>query len=188
MSAISGIDAEIVFLKDLSFQAEAYVSREFLANTLNTFIIRSPSAVLSSLAPLKPDFTEDEFGFLSTARMWQRVIKELGHPPIVVEGDWFRQNPEGVLRLYCERAGLEFNPQMLSWPDGRLREWAPDEQQSQAKWHSTLEHSNSILPPMRREPMSVDPSRAAMLIRATEVYDELVVHALKPDLDLSKRS
>jgi hypothetical protein len=163
----------LVFVKDLAFQAEPYVSDELLSQMTNTFILRHPLSVLRSLTPLKPDFTEDEFGYTALERLFQRVVKQLGHPPIVVDGDAFRREPESTLLHYCETIGIPFEADMLHWNDGRIREWSKGEEQSQAKWHRTLESSRTILPPTPAEDVPVPIERERQFARAVQIYEDI---------------
>jgi hypothetical protein len=149
------------------------VPDEFLAAATNTFIVRQPRVVLRSLRRLKPDFTEEEFGFEPLARLLRHVVEDLSQEPVVVEGDRFREAPEVQLRRYCERIGVDFDSRMLSWPDGRIRAWAPHERESQAKWHRTLETSTRIIPPEPAGHVDIRPEEADVVRRAEKVYAEL---------------
>jgi hypothetical protein len=171
--------APVVFTKDLAFQAEPYLTDVLLRTFTHTFIIRHPGAVLRSLTPLKPDFTEDEYGFLALARLCRRVV-DLGRTPIVVDGDDFRRRPRAVLAAYCGAVGVTFDESMLHWENGRIREWRAGEEQSQAKWHRTLEASHRILPPDGCDPVPVPPGRTAMYRRACRIYDDMSRFALSP--------
>ncbi|MFI9379637.1 hypothetical protein [Kutzneria sp. NPDC052558] len=163
-------DRPVRFTKDLAFQAEPYLTDEMLAAVTNTFIVRHPRTVLRSLTPLKPDFTEDEFGFTALHRLFTRVRDA---QPVVVDGDEFRVRPGEVLRDYCGRIGLEFDEAMLHWRDGRIRAWRPDEELSQSKWHHTLESSHTILPPTPEGEVEIPAERAGMYERAVEIYREI---------------
>jgi len=170
----------VVFVKDLAFQAAPYVPRRFLASITSTFIVRHPLVVLGSLRRLKPDFTEAELGFLPLHELWTAATDLGGGPPVVVEGDAFRAEPARVARAYCERVGIEFDPTMLTWADGRIRPWLPHERESQAKWHGTLERSRGILPPAAAAPPRdvVDEAHEPMYRRALEVYERVAANAL----------
>lgn len=180
-AAIAGI-LEIggpqVFVKDLAFQAEPYLSDGFLAGVTNTFLLRHPQLVYQSLRPLKGDFTEDEFGFTALQHLFRRVTSELGRPPIVVEGTLFRRAPRNVLRRYCERIGWTFDHQMLHWDDGRIRPWGPGEEQSQARWHATLESSHEILPPADVDDVEIPRDRLSIFRRAVDIYEEISASGL----------
>jgi hypothetical protein len=175
-----------IFVKDLAFQAEPYLPDSFLAGVTNTFLLRHPRVVYQSLLPLKPDFTEDEFGFTALHRLFGRVTADLGQRPVIVEGTIFRRSPGVVLRRYCERVGLAFDPRMLYWEDGRIRAWGPGEEQSQARWHLTLEASHTILPPDEVGDIEVPPERMSMFRRAVDIYDEIAVDVIRASPAVSR--
>jgi hypothetical protein len=182
-SALATIFAEpasVTFVKDLCFQAEPYAPRCFLESAINTFMVRDPDAVLASLFPLKPDYTEEEFGFVPLARMWHRVTTELRRESIVVDGDVFRAHPEKILRRYCERIGVRFDRCMLHWQNGAIRKWSDGERDSQAKWHYTLEHSTGIMPPRKPRPQVAAHIRPDIYGRAKDIYMMLSEQAICP--------
>ena len=176
--AVSESAGKRVFAKDLCFQAEPYVDEAFLEKVTSTFILRAPQVVLASLAPLKPDFTEDEFGYTAMERLWKRVTSVSPVPPVVVEGDRFRESPRATLEAYCQRIGVPFSADMLYWEHGAIRRWEPHERDSQAKWHSTLESSHGILPvtggpkPARKPELPAHLSAA--LATAERIYEMIV--------------
>jgi hypothetical protein len=167
--------APLIFVKDLAFQAEPYVSDEFLRQTFNTFMIRHPKSVLRSLSPLKPDFTEDEFGFTALARLFARCTDNLSRPPVVVDGSDLRRAPREVLDCYCRAIAVPFQEPMLHWPDGRIKTWSPEEELSQARWHSKLESSHTILPEDIESdcPPEIPPELREIYDRALEIYDSM---------------
>lgn len=168
-----GGDRPLGFVKDLAFQAEPYLSDAALSQVTSTFIVRHPRAVLRSLTPLKPDFTEDEFGYTALERLYDRVTERTGSAPVVVDGDAFRREPENVLRAYCEAVGVPFQTGMLRWKDGRIRAWSKGEAESQAKWHRTLESSRTIIPPADDEDVTVPPEREEQFARALRIYEDI---------------
>ncbi len=180
MQSVTPQHGETVIFKDLCFQAAGYVSDEFLASVTNTFVLRHPDLVFDSLRRLKPDFTEEEFGFASLGEMFERVV-DLGQCPVVVEGDQFRAAAAKVLRAYCALVGLPFHSRMLQWRDGRIRAWASHERESQEKWHATLEASTSIEPPSQERPSSPS-DLGETYSRALEIYDQLATWAISPSL------
>ncbi len=139
--------APLVFTKEHAYQALPYIDRDFLASSINSFILRHPLEVMGSWYRVKEYPTAEEFGFTALERIWQIVTEELKQKPILVEATHFRQNPEQILRKYCQEIGVEFDSQMLNWSNGQLREWSPREAQFHAKWHSTLDKSDTIMPP-----------------------------------------
>lgn len=163
----------LTFIKELAFQGEPYVTEACLAASRHLVILRHPMVVYRSLVPLKPDFTEDEFGFTALERLVNRLDR-LNRPPLAtIDGDEFRNNPEAVLREALALLGIDFDPAMMHWPCGRIRRWMPDEVQSQAPWHQTLERSVTILPATELSPFTVRPEHRAVLIRAEAIHGRL---------------
>lgn len=144
---ITSRSAPVVFIKEHAYQALPYIDRDFLAGAINTFIVRHPLKVIDSWYRVNEHPTEEEFGFSTLYKIWQIVTEELKQSPIVVEAECFRQNPEQVLRKYCQQIGVEFDSQMLGWKNGQLKAWSPREAEFHAKWHKTLDNSTKILPP-----------------------------------------
>jgi hypothetical protein len=105
------------------------------------------------------------------------VTGELGQPAVVVEADRFCDDPGRALRAYCERIGIAFDARMLAWEDGRIKDWAPNQVESQAKWHRTLERSKGVVKTARRT-YAVRPEHRAMLERAQRVYDRIAAYAV----------
>ncbi len=174
--AVFGRTTKRIFVKELCFQAEPYLDQAFMERVTSTFIIRSPSAVLSSLTPLKADFTEDEFGYTAMERVWKRVTSTCSSPPVVIDGDRFRKRPHETLQAYCRFIGVPFIRQMLYWQEGAIRPWEPHERESQAKWHRTLESSHSILPPVEMQRTAV-PARLSVAFRTAERIYEMIANS-----------
>jgi hypothetical protein len=169
-----------VFVKELAFQGEPYVTDALLKTARNVFLTREPLKVYASLVRIKPDFTEDEFGFTALERVWNRVHALQG-AAIALDGEEFRADPHAIAYKLCLWSDVRYSPDMLTWKDGRIRDWAPHEQLSQAKWHATLEKSRTILPPAAETPVRVDPAHREMVTRAQEIYRRLTTDRLRPD-------
>ena len=129
---------------------------------------------------IKPDFTEDEFGFTALERIWNRVHALQG-AAIALDGEEFRADPHAIAYKLCVWSDVRYSPDMLTWEDGRIRDWAPHEELSQAKWHETLEKSRRILPPAAETPVRVDPAHREMVTRAQEIYRRLTADRIRPD-------
>ncbi len=175
------IEAEILdkssgsraFVKELAFQGEPYVSDRILSVSHQLLITRHPAAVYASLIKLKPDFTEDEFGFAALWRVRER-LENLGATPLIIDGDTFRSAPAEETVRACEEIAIDVDPEMLFWTDGRIREWANGEEKSQAVWHNTLESSHTIIKPDEaRVDVDIRPEHYRWYLRALHIYETL---------------
>jgi len=101
--------------------------------------------------------------------MYTRVSHELKLPTLVVESHAFRRRPAAVLSRYCGWLNVHFEPAMLSWEPGPIRQWAAHEGESQAKWHAALEASCRIEPPQSRR-TEIRPEHAPIIERAMRIY------------------
>jgi hypothetical protein len=101
-----------------------------------TFLIRHPRRAIPSyyrctVPPLDKvtgfyHFMPSEAGYEELVRLFDFLI-ENGivdrRQLTVVDADDMLDNPEGIIRQYCERVGLDFKPEMLEWSDSD-REYA----------------------------------------------------------------
>ncbi|MBC6478732.1 MAG: sulfotransferase family protein [Hormoscilla sp. GUM202] len=177
MEAIMSKVAPLVFCKDMAFQALPYISKDFIGSAINTFIIRHPLETIASIYKQNVSVTEEEFGFTALDRIFSIVTNELGKQPIVVEANRFRRDSQQVLSQYCQSIGVDFEPQMLQWETGSLKQWKPHEIEFQAQWHQTLENSTTILAPTEVK-VELHTEDVEMVERAIKIYDRLSAFAL----------
>lgn len=161
-----------VFIKDLAFQAEPYVSEQLLRKAVNIFITSHPHRVYASLLKVKPDFTEDEFGFVALKRIFDRV-QAFQKNTMVIDGVGFRNSPEKTVIRVCDFLRIPYSPALLQWDDGSIRKWSSEEKESQAKFHSTLEKSKTILPAGEAAVPMIRDEHLTILSRAEAIYQEL---------------
>ena len=104
--------------------------RTALANFHFTFLIRHPRRGIPSfyrctVPPLDKvsgfsDFMPSEAGYAELRRLFDFLVAEgiidAGNA-VVVDADDMLDDPEGTIRRYCERVGVDFRPEMLSWSD-----------------------------------------------------------------------
>jgi hypothetical protein len=74
-----------------------------------------------------------------------------GHPEDVpevclIDADDLLDDPEGILRRYCENVGLEFNSDMLNWEDEELQEKAKVVFEKWKGFHEDAIHSTDLKP------------------------------------------
>lgn len=186
---IKAKETSIVFFKDFPYQILPYFDdniKEFLKSIINTFIIRNSHEVLASWYKAEQELTkkefggeitEEEFGFSGLSKMFEIVNEELRQKPIIVEANRFRQNPEKVLNSYCEKIGINFDSCMLTWQEGRLKQWNPNEEKIHKHWHDSLNNSVGINPPIEVD-IKIRTEHLEMVKKAVSVYQKLVCYAL----------
>jgi sulfotransferase family protein len=162
-----------VFLKDMAYQAKGVMSQEFIANFVNTFIIRDPKYVLTSLYKMWPDFTLEETGFEDL--YWAfRYSTEAEEDPVVVDAMTFSENPVGILSVYCERLGIPFRANSLSWEPGEVEDW-----KTWKGWHEAAQQSTGIKRAERRDPALPDELQETYE-HCLPYYYTLAAHTISP--------
>jgi hypothetical protein len=162
-----------LFMKDMPYQAKPVLSQEFIRGFTNTFIIRDPKYVLSSLHKMWPDFTLEETGFEQI--YWAfKYAEEAGQDPVVVDAMTFSEDPVGILSVYCERVGVPFRPDALSWEPGEVEKW-----KSWEGWHEAAQRSTGIKRAERRDPELPDEVQEAYE-ECLPYYYALAAHTISP--------
>jgi len=162
-----------VFLKDMAYQAKGVLGPGFISNFVNTFIVRDPKYVLSSLYKMWPDFTLEETGYEEL--YWAfRYASDAGEDPVVVDAMTFSEHPASILATYCDRVGLPFRPEALSWEPGEVEEW-----NSWEGWHDAAERSTGIKRAERRDPELPEELQEAYE-HCLPYYYTLAAHTITP--------
>jgi sulfate adenylyltransferase len=136
-----------VFLKDMAYHAKPLIGSRFASRFINTFIVRDPRYVISSLYKMWPDFTLEETGFESLYNLYRYAADVNGEDVVVVDAIGFSEDPAGVLSAYCEHLGIPFHADALSWQPREVRRWDIWE-----GWHDAAEQSVGVKPATRRDP------------------------------------
>lgn len=139
----------------------------------NAFLIRSPDDVLVSYAKVRGTPTPEEIGIPQQRVMFERVADMLGRAPPVIDGGDVLRDPQRVLAPLCGALGIDFLPQMLSWPAGSRASdgvWAP-------AWYASVEKSTGFVRShATRSPLPDALRRVADLVRGD--YERLAAFRL----------
>src|SRR5438045_1449657 len=150
------------------------ISRDWLREMTNCFLIRNRAEVIASYIKKNPDPTLQDLGFVQQVDIFDFVRREtISVPPVLDAADVLR-NPEHILRLLCDAVGVEFNEAMLSWPPGRRQTdglWAK-------YWYREVERSTSFQP-YRERKVEVPETLRGVEQRCRECYEELYQHRLR---------
>jgi hypothetical protein len=158
-----------VFVKDMAYHAKPLFNPEFAACFTNTFILRDPKYVLTSLYKMWPDFTLEETGYEHLWRLF-RLARQVGQNPVVIDAMTFSENPVGVLAAYCERVGVPFDPDSLSWQPREVQRW-----ESWDGWHEEAQRSTGIQRAERRD-FALPPELERAYEQCLPYYYRLAAH------------
>ena len=163
----------VFFQKQMTHHLLPEVDRAWLGSVVNCFLIRDPAEVICSYIKRNNEPALEDIGFVQQADIFDRVSRNSGTPPPVVEARDVLLDPERILRLLCQAVGVPFDPAMLSWPPG-LREtdgvWAPH-------WYGEVAKSTGFQTYQPRHETVPAPLREVHE-QARECYERLYQHRL----------
>lgn len=148
------------------------LKRDFLGELSNVLLIRDPEEMLPSLAEQLPAPTLRDTGLQEQLEILETVLA-FDQTPLVIDAKRLLQNPETVLRELCRRLGFEFDPAMLSWPQGPKLEdgvWAKH-------WYGSV-HASSAFAPYRPKTTPFPEYLKPLLEVCAPLYAKLAAHAL----------
>ncbi len=128
----------LFYQKHMTLHLLPEIDRSFLSSLVNCFLIREPERVIASYAAVREDVTLEDIGFVQQAELFEYVRSISGEVPLVIDSREFLQQPEAMLKAICRRLDIDFNRNMLSWPEGPRESdgvWAKYWYQS--VWNST---------------------------------------------------
>jgi Sulfotransferase domain len=103
---------------------------------------RHPREIIASRYPLDPGASIDKVGFESLFEVFTEAARLTCHDPVVIDAADLVASPAAIIRAYCERVGIAFLPQALTWSPEDRPEW-----ELSSRWHTEAAASTSFAPP-----------------------------------------
>jgi hypothetical protein len=144
----------------------------------HAFLIRDPARMIASYLQKREVASFEDFGMERQAEFFDREADRIGRAPPVVDAADVLRDPEGTLRLLCERLGIAFDPAMLRWEAGRRATdgiWA-------SHWYNAVEKSTGFeAPPPGRDEAELPAEARRLAERCAPFYERLHAHRLVAD-------
>ena len=117
---ISDIDdsCSIYFQKHMTHHMIPSVGREWMKDVVNCFLIRDPKDMILSYTKVNSNLSMHLLGLEEQYELFEYVTKINGRAPTVVDSKDILLDPRETLRLLCEKLGVVFSEEMLSWSKG----------------------------------------------------------------------
>lgn len=141
--------------------------RNWIKDAVNVFLIRHPARVIASFGAKWDGFGLEDIGFTQQTELFD-YVQALGQTPVVIDSADIRRDPEGMLRKLCDAIGLEFDPAMLSWPEGGH----PSDGVWAAHWYGAVHQSRGFAPAEGALP-ALTGTAAELLEQALPHYERL---------------
>lgn len=165
-------DKKIFYQKQMTHHLLPQISRDWLRDVKNCFLIRDPARVIASYIKKNPEVELNDLGFVQQAEIFDFVRGQTDSVPPVIDADDVLRDPEGMLRLLCDKIGVEFSDAMLSWPPGPRETdgiWAK-------YWYAEVERSTGFQP-YRERKVEIPQSLREIEHRCRQCYEQL--HAVR---------
>ncbi len=134
-------DKAIFYQKHMAHHLLPRISRDWLDEVTNCFLIRDPLEMLTSLMKNIPNPTIEDTGLPQQLEIFERVKAQGCLPPVLDSRDVL-ERPREMLEFLCEAIGAEFQEEMLSWSAGPHETdgiWAK-------YWYEAVEKSTGFKP------------------------------------------
>lgn len=159
---------KLFYQKQMTHHMVDGFSLDWLHSVTNVFLIRHPARVVSSYSKKREKPSLEDIGFKRQHELFERIKSQTGTPPVVVDSDDILTAPEPMLKVLCASIGINYQPQMLSWPSGGNAAdgvWAPH-------WYASVWKSTGLTAssPKPLPDLSDDNDMTALIEQALPFY------------------
>jgi len=168
-----GID--VIFSKDMAYCVENKYSiflDEDLKEFKHTFLIRDPNKAIPSLyqASTNPKLTgwnyfdPIEAGFRQMYELYDFVRENLDDNPVIVDADDLLDQPDEIMKSYCNDVRIPYEPHMTSWEPGPIPDW-----DVWSGWHENALKSSGFTPRIKKNAQAKpQPNHPEEVLKAIE--------------------
>ncbi|EDQ88523.1 uncharacterized protein MONBRDRAFT_32828 [Monosiga brevicollis MX1] len=171
------VDANVAFYKHIAKHFEG-LPDDLLDEGVHVILVRNPVQVLNSWRE-QAEPSIDELAYLDALRIFSK-LRQRGRKAIVVDADQLRVRPDLVLSELCRSIGIEFQKNMLQWPEGPKKYdgcWAP-------VWYKSV-HRSTGFNASEETPRALPAEFHSLVEDCFAVYTTLQRHALGGQLSNS---
>jgi hypothetical protein len=146
---------------------------DWLEPLTHWFLIRQPEEMLNSLLAVMPKPTLADTGLPQQVDLFERVWRQTGRIPPVVDARDVLENPGGVLSRLCGALEVSFSEAMLRWAPGRRETdgvWG-------RYWYANVERSTGFERHAVRD-RGLPAGHEVLLRECEELYQELYRHRI----------
>jgi hypothetical protein len=146
----------------------------FMNDYCNLLFIRNPAQIITSFDKVIENPTLWDIGVKHQLELYESLIANSHIKPIVIDSADLISNPPNFLNILCQKMGISFDENMLSWKQGGIPEdgiWAK-------YWYSNV-HASTGFKQKTSTPINVPKHLQPLLDEAMPYYFELKKHALK---------
>ena len=111
-------DCSIYYQKHITHHLLDSIDREWMKSVTNCFLIRDPKDMIISYSRVHPDLNMHLLGLEEQKEIFEYVSNMANDIPPIIDSKDVLMNPRDILGKFCEKIGVIFSEEMLSWPRG----------------------------------------------------------------------
>lgn len=134
-------DVSIYYQKHMTHHMLPSISKDWILNLTNCFLIRDPRRVLLSFTKVIPNPEVEQTGLPQQLELFDYIRQQTGIIPPVLSAKDVLSNPRQALTALCDAIDVPFDERMLSWEAGKRESdgiWAK-------YWYSSVEKSTEFM-------------------------------------------
>jgi len=108
----------IYYQKHITHHLLDSIDREWMKSVVNCFLIRDPKDMIISYSKVHPDLNMHLLGLEEQNEIFEYVKNVAGEVPPVIDAKDVLMNPRDILGKFCDKIGVIFSEEMLSWSRG----------------------------------------------------------------------
>ena len=111
-------DCSVYYQKHITHHLLDSIDRKWMKSVINCFLIRDPKDMIISYSKVHPDLNMHLLGLEEQKEIFEYVSNMTGEVPPIIDSKDVLMNPRDILSKFCDRIGVIFSEEMLSWPRG----------------------------------------------------------------------
>ncbi|MEO0422276.1 MAG: HAD family hydrolase [Pseudomonadota bacterium] len=162
------------YQKHMSHHLLEVIDRQWILPLRNAFLIRSPRAMLASLARVLDQPRIEDTGLPQQVALFEWLTERTGLIPPVVDSEDVLRDPPALLSALCAHLRVPFTEAMLTWAPGPRASdgvWAEH-------WYGSVTNSAGFSPWQARE-VEVPEVVAPLVAPCEALYAKLYRHRLR---------
>ena len=160
---------EVLFLKNMAHHHQN-MDLDFLKNMTNLFLVRNPKQLIASFAQVISTPTMQDIGL---KKSWELFNKIENQNPVVLDSAEILKDPKRLLTKLCDRLGINFYTEMLSWPVGGIKEdgaWAK-------YWYKNVHNSTGFIK-QKTSSRELPKHCESLYLEALKYYNKLTINSI----------
>ena len=167
-------DCSIFYQKHITHHLLPSIDRSWMKKVENCFLIRDPKDMIISYSKVYDDLNMHLLGLNEQYEIFNYVKEITGEIPPVIDSKDVLLNPREVLNKLCDKLGIIFSEEMLSWSKGERKTdgvWAK-------YWYKNVINSTGFIAYKEKEE-DIPDNYFELYAECSKIYDSLHKHKIK---------